>query len=118
MSRSRPRVVMVAAITTIAITLSACGGSNGPQSADESTGPDKVTVGVIPIVDVAPIYLGRQQGFFTAEQIDLTLESGQGGAAIVPAVAAGQFQFGFSNVTSLMLAADKGLPLKIVTAGN
>jgi NitT/TauT family transport system substrate-binding protein len=73
---------------------------------------------VIPIVDVAPIYLGKEQGFFSAENIDLKLESGQGGATIIPAVASGQFQFGFSNVTSLLLAQDKGLPLKIVTAGD
>ena len=67
--------------------------------------PDKVKVGVIAIVDVAPIYLGKQKGFFTKRNIDLTLETAQGGAAIVPGVVSGQYQFGFSNVISLLLAA-------------
>jgi NitT/TauT family transport system substrate-binding protein len=68
-------------------------------------------------MDVAPIYLGKQKGFFTSRNIELTLESGQGGAAIVPGVVSGQFQFGFSNVTSLLIAQSRGLPLKVVSNG-
>ena len=49
--------------------------------------------------------------------MELTLESGQGGAAIVPGVVSGQFQFGFSNVTSLLIASSRGLPLKVVSNG-
>ncbi len=30
---------------------------------------DKVTVGVIPITDVAPIYLGVAKGFFTKQNL-------------------------------------------------
>ena len=111
---SRSRVLVTAAVIAVAVTLGACGGSDDSPAA---TGPDKVSVGVIPIVDVAPIYLGQQQGFFTAEKINLTLQSATGGAAIIASVAAGQCTFGFSNVTSLLLAQDKGLPLKIVAAG-
>ncbi|HEX6360266.1 ABC transporter substrate-binding protein [Actinophytocola sp.] len=76
-----------------------------------------MTVGVIPIVDVAPIYLGVKQGFFADEGLDVKLETAQGGAAIVPAVVSGQYQFGFSNTTSLLLASSQGLPLKVVAAG-
>ena len=88
--------------------LAACGGDGGgtTQNAD---GNDEVAVGVIPIVDVAPIYLGQQEGFFEDGGIELTLESGQGGAAIVPGVECGQFQFGFSNNTSLLVAQQQGL---------
>lgn len=76
-----------------------------------------ITVGVIPIVDVAPIYLGVRQGFFADEGLDVKLETAQGGAAIVPAAVSGQYQFGFSNTTSLLLASSQGLPLKVVAAG-
>lgn len=78
----------------------------------------KVIVGVIPITDVAPIYLGKEKGFFEKHGIDLTLQLAHGGAAIVPSVLSGQFQFGFSNVISLMIARSRGLDLKIVAAGN
>lgn len=30
----------------------------------------------------------------------------------------GQFQFGFSNITALIIARSKGVPLKVVAAGN
>jgi NitT/TauT family transport system substrate-binding protein len=100
--------------------MAACGGSsNTPAPAATTQGaPDKVTAGVIAIVDVAPIYLGKQKGFFANHNIDLTLAQAQGGAAIVPAVLSQQYQFGFSNVISLLLARSQNAPLKAVANGN
>jgi NitT/TauT family transport system substrate-binding protein len=96
----------------------ACGSNNPapPQSAPGQ--PDKVTVGVIPILDVAPIYLGNQKGFFKNRNIELKLELAQGGAAIVPAVVSGQYQFGISNVVSLLLGQTRNVPVKIVCNGD
>ena len=115
----------LALLTAVPLVLTACGGggedtagstgSGGASGAPETT---QVTVGVIPIVDVAPIYLGDEQGFFEERGIELELVQAQGGAAIVPAVLSGEYQFGFSNVTSLLLAKSRNLPLKVVAAGN
>src|SRR5262249_13772595 len=55
---------------------------------------------------------------FSKRNIDLTMEQAQGGAAIVPAVVSGQYQFGFSNIVSLMLAESKNVPIKAVASGN
>ena len=93
----------------------ACGSEEEPAAPGQ---PDKVTVGVIPILDVAPIYLGLEKGFFSKRDIDLELEQAEGGAAIVPAVMSGKYQFGFSNVVSLLLATQEGLPVKVVSNGN
>lgn len=113
------RIVPVAAVAAAALALAACSSGSSQEPEPEADGGlTPVTVGVIPIVDVAPIYLGVEQGFFEAEGLDVTLELAQGGAAIVPAVASGEYQFGFSNVTSLLLAAQNNLPLKIVAPGN
>jgi NitT/TauT family transport system substrate-binding protein len=101
-----------------ALLAAACGSGSSGSSSDSASGPTKIKVGVIPIVDVAPIYLGIKQGFFKAENLDVSLETAQGGAAIVPGVVSGQYQFGFSNTTSLLLASSQGLPLKVVSAGN
>lgn len=98
------------------LLLAACGGGQG-SSGGSGDGPTPVKVSVIPIVDVAPIYLGKQQGFFTEQGLKPELTSAQGGAAIVPAVASGQVDFGFSNFTSLIIARSKGLPLKVVAPG-
>jgi NitT/TauT family transport system substrate-binding protein len=114
------RTLLKASAGVAVLLLSACGGSDGNDPAGGEGGgeTDEVTVGVIPIVDVAPVYLGVEEGFFTDRGIEVTLESGQGGAAIVPGVASGEYQFGFSNVTSLIIARSQGLPLTLVAAGN
>jgi NitT/TauT family transport system substrate-binding protein len=109
------RYLSALAAAAVVCPAAAC-GSSGPDSAGTG-GTDQVKVGVISIVDVAPIYLGKQKGFFTKRKIELTLQSAQGGAAIVPAVVSGQLQFGFSNLTSLLLAQSKNLPLKVVSNG-
>ncbi|MER5894028.1 ABC transporter substrate-binding protein [Streptomyces sp. NPDC001876] len=96
-------------------TTAACGSSEPSTSSKD--GKTALKVGVIPIVDVAPVYLGKEKGFYSERGIDLTLVGAQGGAAIVPGVVSGQFQFGFSNVTSLMIAADKNVPVEAVANG-
>lgn len=78
---------------------------------------DKVNVGVIPIIDVAAIYLGDKKGFFKDEKIDLHLQQAESGSAIISEVMSGQTQFGFSSVVGMMIATSKGLPIKAVTPG-
>lgn len=109
------RILAVVALGATLLAASACGSDDDqPDPAGVAT---KVSVGVIPIVDVAPIYLGKQQGFFAERGIDLTLVPEQGGAPIVKGVLEGRYQFGFSNVTSLMAAKAGGAPLKAVANG-
>ncbi|HUG50619.1 MAG TPA: nitrate ABC transporter substrate-binding protein, partial [Terrimesophilobacter sp.] len=58
----------VAALSVLA--LSACGTTAPTNTGDSDSGsttPTKITVGVIPIVDTAPIWLGVKKGFFTDE---------------------------------------------------
>ncbi|MFP3986079.1 ABC transporter substrate-binding protein [Streptomyces sp. E11-3] len=116
------RRVLGLAIAVLTVAGAAgCGSSSSSASGGSPSsgagGSTQVTVGIIPIVDVAPLYLGQQKGFFKNRGIDLKMESAQGGAAIIPGVLNGQFQVGFSNVTSLMLAQTKGVPIKSVANG-
>ncbi|MEV6492616.1 ABC transporter substrate-binding protein [Actinoplanes sp. NPDC051633] len=114
--RRSPLVVVLAAVT---LALAACGGGSDDGAGPDTGGqPDKVNAGVIAILDVAPIYLGKQKGFFSNRNIDLTLTTAQGGAAILPAVLSGQYQFGFSNTISLLLAKSQNAPVKVVSNGN
>ena len=90
----------------------------GTSDGGAATALEKVEVGVIPIVDVAPIYLGVKEGIFEKEGLDVKLTLAQGGAAIVPAIMSEQMDFGFSNVTSMIVARSKSLPLKMVAPGG
>jgi NitT/TauT family transport system substrate-binding protein len=109
-------VAAIAAVTVATGALAACGSSGSGGGGGDGT--DKITVGVIPIVDVAPIYLAKQNGYFAAQHIQVTLQPESGGAAAVPGVVSGQFKFAFGNVVSLILAKSKNLPLKMVANGN
>ncbi|MFJ8539447.1 ABC transporter substrate-binding protein [Streptomyces sp. NPDC093591] len=110
-----------AALTAGALLLvaTACGSSDAGSSdtGASSGGVTTVKLGLIPIVDVAPLYLGQKKGFFEKHGLKLEFTTAQGGAAIVPGVISGQFQFGFSNVTSLMVAQAGGVPVKAVANG-
>ena len=92
--------------------LAACGGTS---DASEESGVLKV--GVIPIADVAPLYVGIEQGFFEDEGLTIEPQIAEGGAAIATSVLSGDFQFGFSNVVSLVTARSKDLPVRIVSQG-
>ncbi|MCZ2812593.1 MULTISPECIES: ABC transporter substrate-binding protein [unclassified Modestobacter] len=111
---------LLAPITALALltTATACGGSSDEPATDTEGGLAQVAVGIIPIIDVAPIYLGQEQGFFEERGIELELVPGSGGAAAVPGVVAGDFDFAFGNVTSLLLAQTQGLPLQVVSNGT
>jgi NitT/TauT family transport system substrate-binding protein len=115
------RRILGLAIAVVTVTGAAgCGSSSAGTSGSSSSGDGKTTqvkVGIIPIVDVAPLYLGQKKGFFSSRGIDLKMVSAQGGAAIIPGVVSGQFQFGFSNTTSLMIAQTKGVPVTSVVNG-
>jgi NitT/TauT family transport system substrate-binding protein len=121
-SRYRGRTAKAAVVvgSSLSLALAACGGGDGDTAdatgAASSPPAEAVTVqaGVIPVVDVAVLYLGQEQGFFEDRGITLNFNTGQGGAALVPSVLNGEYQFAFSNVVSIMQARDQGLPLTIL----
>lgn len=100
------------------LTVTACGGGDSGGGAAEEGELTTVSVGVIASTDVAPLYLGIEQGFFEEEGLELDITQAQGGAAIVPSVVSGEMDFGFSNVTSLIVARSQGLPLQIIANAN
>ncbi len=107
----------IAALTLIATAACGGGGGGGSSEGGDSGEPRAIRVGVIPIVDVAPIYLGVDQGFFADRGLDVELVPGSGGAAAVPGVVSGDYDFSFGNVTSILLASTQDLPLRIIANG-
>ncbi|MFH5824012.1 ABC transporter substrate-binding protein [Georgenia sp. AZ-5] len=113
---------LVASLAASLLLLAACGGGEdggggAQQDGTAAAEPTRVTVGVIPIIDVAPLHLGLEQGFFEEEGLELEISTGEGGAAIVPGVVGGSYDFGFGNSLSLVVGASTGLPLQVVASG-
>ncbi|MET7655870.1 MULTISPECIES: ABC transporter substrate-binding protein [unclassified Streptomyces] len=114
------RLLAGLASVTFLLATAACGSSDdsGTSTGSSSSGgTTTVKLGLIPIVDVAPVYLGVKQGFYEKRGLKLSITTAQGGAAIVPGVVSGQFQFGFSNMTSLMVAQSNNVPVQAVSNG-
>ncbi len=113
-SRAIPLLILLACALLGTAGLACGGGDDEEGGAGETV---TLRVGVIPIADVAPLYLGRDQGFFRDENLTVEPQLAEGGAAITPAVLSGDLQFGFSNTVSLLIAASKNLPVQIVSQG-
>lgn len=63
----------------------------------------------------AAMHLAQQKGWFTAAGLDVQLEDGNGSVTTVQIVGGGdQFDIGHAALASMMIARDKGLPVKAV----
>ena len=115
----RLRVATLLLALACAAGIAACGDDegNGGGGGGAEAGPTTLKVGVIPIADVAPLYLGMKKGFFEEQQLKIEPQLAEGGAAITPAVVSGDFQIGFSNTISLLIAASQDLPVQIISQG-
>jgi NitT/TauT family transport system substrate-binding protein len=113
-----PRFVAALAAVTL-LAAAGCGGGDDEGSGGGGGAPEMETlqIGLIPIADVAPVFLGMKKGFFAEQQLKLEPQFAAGGAAITPAVLSGDFDIGFSNTISLLIASSKGLPVQIVSQG-
>jgi NitT/TauT family transport system substrate-binding protein len=80
--------------------------------------PTKIRVSTIPIIDTAPLQVGIAKGFFAAEGLEVDTTPTAGGAAGLPALAAGQVQITFSNIISVVLGAKQGLGFEVIAAGS
>ena len=122
------RTRMCALTAGLLLALTACSptGSGGTTDSTQTPGPDAgtgtdvgattpITMGVLPIVPSAALQVGIDEAFFADHGFDVTLETGQGGAALLPAVVSGQMQFALSNPLSLMVAQSQGLEAEVVS---
>lgn len=112
--RFAARFAATAALVILAST-GCTGSSAAPASGISSL--THVTVGVLPIIDDAPLFIAMQHGLFGQQGLDVTpviLPSGELGTQ---ALLSGKLQFAFSNYVTAILAASQGAKLQVVADG-
>lgn len=63
----------------------------------------------------AAMHLAQERGWFAASGLDVTLEDGNGSVTTIQIVGGGdQFDVGHASLAPMMIARDKGLPVKAV----
>jgi NitT/TauT family transport system substrate-binding protein len=110
----------VAAFTAaMVLGLAACGdddeetggGAGGGGATQETT---TVKVGVLPISNVAPLYLGMQKGYFEEEGLEIEPAPAQSGNEIVTAMVSGDQPFAFLGYVPAASGRAQGLPIKLI----
>jgi NitT/TauT family transport system substrate-binding protein len=102
------RLWVAAAVCMAGITLAA------PALAQE---PEKLKVRLdwTPWGVQAPFHLAQQKGWFKQAGLDVSLEDGNGSVTTIQIVGSGdQFDVGHAALASMMIAREKGLPVKAV----
>jgi NitT/TauT family transport system substrate-binding protein len=116
--RSRHSLKLAVLTIAAAASLAACGTSSGSGGRSSKEPDVTLTVGVVPVADIAPLYLGIQRHFFASHGLKIVPKQVQQGSLIINQVISGALDIGFSNNVSLIAAVSHGLPLHIVAAGN
>jgi NitT/TauT family transport system substrate-binding protein len=62
----------------------------------------------------APIHLAMQKGWFKQAGLDVSVEDGNGSVTTVQLVGAGNFDVGHASLAPMMIARDKGLPVRAI----
>ena len=77
----------------------------------------KLNVGYMKIGDLSPFFLAMEKAFFKDAGLEINLASMVGGAAIMPALASGSINIGWSNVISVYQGHLQGLDYRLVANG-
>ncbi|WP_426226356.1 ABC transporter substrate-binding protein [Pseudarthrobacter sp. DSP2-3-2b1] len=117
----RPAKMLTGLGAVLALALTACSSGTPESTATTpggSGGLQTVKVVGVPVVDMAALYVGEDQGFFAEEGLDLNIEFGQGTAAMIPALLNGQYDIQYGGSVNLLQAADAELPVVAIAAGG
>ena len=96
-------------LTIVILTVLALSSVNLLQGGDRI----EIAMGYIPNVQFAPYYVALERGFFEDEGLEVTLRYGMS-TDIMTLVAEGLVDFGISDGDQVILARDRGIPVKVV----
>ena len=121
--RRRTACIIAAGLATLWAT-AACGGSAQPGTSTSSTGTGlektRLTVGALPIVDDAPLFLAIKNGYFKQQGLTVTTEIIPQSTLAIPDMLHGTVDIiGTGNYVSFFEGQAKGaFSIKVLSAGS
>jgi len=97
-------------IRALLVTVLLCASSIVVATAAEKI---EIAMGYIPNVQFAPYYVALEKGFFSDEGLQVTFDYGMS-TDIMTLVAEGLVDFGISDGDQVIIARDKGIPVKVI----
>lgn len=111
--RVRRMAIRGIALATLLVTVASCGALGGKEQAPPASNSNgqveksKITLGVIPVIDVASVHVAIKKGYFKAEGLEVELKTIQGGAAAIPGLVKQELDMSFGNWVSFFAAQSK-----------
>lgn len=94
--------------------------ATGPVTANEAAAEQtSVTMGYVPALIFAPVFVAKEKGYFAEFGLDVTLEPLPGGSDMVLLTASGQFDAAIGGTgPAFFNAIEGGLPITVIAPGH
>ncbi|MEU6412905.1 MqnA/MqnD/SBP family protein [Microbispora sp. NPDC046933] len=98
--------------------VAACGGNQARDGGTTADGRVVTNVGVTPLLNAAPLYLGIKKGFFTSEGLAVTAKTIQTAATAIPSMLKGELQYALVSTVPAINARVQGLQINMVLGND
>lgn len=106
---------MTVAVLSLVLAVALAASATAKPAADALT---TVKLGIFPIADYAPLFVGLKRGLFKAQGLDVKVQNTFTSTGLVAAVVTGEVDIGTSSSTAMITGIGNGLPVKMIAAAS